>query len=145
MNRDQNQFLGKKLLKLRSYFNLTQKECIEPLGLKCQQDYSDLELGNREFNAELISRISTFFKISIEDFVSLQNMEAFPFLLNYINNKANPIPGTRNEILEILILRKQLLEKDLKIIKLEQQLTKHQNSNEMLNKYTDSSGIYVLV
>lgn len=144
MKNEQNQFLGKKLFKLRKYYGLTQKECVDALGLKCQQDYSDLELGSREFDEGVISRIASFFKISKEDFISLQNMETFPFLLNYRENEGKSKPIPRNEILEVLILRKQLLEKELKIIQLEQQLTKRTYPTDIFN-YRDTSSIYVFI
>ncbi|HQQ93942.1 MAG TPA: helix-turn-helix transcriptional regulator [Bacteroidia bacterium] len=125
MEEFRNKLLGSKLRKLRKYFNLSQKQCLQALGLSRQQEMSDLEKGNKAFTLPLTSKISEFFKVNPHDFNDpykanvLDEFEQDPEKLKYA---ANDILTK----LEVLRLQKIILMKDLELVRQQKQLLRYQ-------------------
>jgi transcriptional regulator with XRE-family HTH domain len=66
-NQNLNLIYASRLYKLRREANLKQPVIAEFLG-KSQQAYSKLERGETDFSDEVIDKICSYFKISLEDF-----------------------------------------------------------------------------
>ena len=118
-----NILYGIKLRQLRALNNFTQKECIDALKLKRQQDLSDLENGKKQFTNALISDICKHFKITYSGFTNLQvvtsNEKQSVFDLGSMAHE-----NTEDLHLQINILRKQLLLKELELLQIEQRVIK---------------------
>lgn len=146
MEEDRNILLGRKLRKLRKLYNYTQKECIEALKLKRQQDLSDLEKGRKYFTHALIQNICKFFSVSYSDFISFQNLESFPTL-----EISSSIPLIQKGVsieesnLQTSILRKQVLLSQIELMVALQNLAKITKSDSKRFHPENEIPIYVLI
>jgi transcriptional regulator with XRE-family HTH domain len=99
-----------------------------------QQAYSDLEMGNTNFTDKKISQICEIFNITFQEFLSIESAD--------LTKKHNIL--SENVAVHILKLRhkKELLERDLKIVQLEIELKKHKKSYQNIENVKP---IYVMI
>lgn len=126
------EILGEKLRILRTYFGYQQKEMAVKFNIG-QQAYSDLEMGRTNFTDKKISKICEIFNITFQEFLSVESADII----------------TKNQISESATIRilklnhkKELLEKELRIVELELELKKYKK----FTTYKEhSSSIYVMI
>ncbi|HQQ93714.1 MAG TPA: helix-turn-helix transcriptional regulator [Bacteroidia bacterium] len=121
MDHRRDKILGRKLFKLRKFHNLSQKACFEALGLRSQQDLSDLEHGEKSFTIKLVHSISAYFNISPVDFQDLRNSESLYVYETIITDKQN-IKRKPDTKLELVTMRKLYFLKELELIKAKKEL-----------------------
>lgn len=118
--------LGKKLKFLRFQINASQQDIAKKLEIS-QQAYSYLENGKTQFTELLLEKICTIFDVSFHEFISIRSQS--------INDVQ--IPKTKDGQLDIYAtqviianLKKQLIEKELRIVQLELQLKTKRKEQE---------------
>lgn len=103
---------GKKLKQLRKKFNLQQSVLAEYLGLRNQQQYSDLERGVRHFTDDLILNICNYFHVSVMEFVeNKDNSSKTNLIINPEDKKR--LETSQQFEMKILIYKKLFLETKL--------------------------------
>jgi len=127
---------GKKLRTLRLHSQSKQSEIAKQLGVS-QQAYSNLENGKTQFTDVLIEKICDIFNVDFQEFLLVNSQQQKSKMITKIND----IDMYTARIM-IANLKKQLIEKELKIVQLELQIKKpkiQQVSN------ADKKPIYVLI
>lgn len=146
MDESRNILYGKKLKKLRLFYQYNQKQCVEPLQLRRQQDLSELEKGRKYFNHQLIVKICEFFKVSYADFTSFKNFDTFPESNTPPLLAAGDQPATDQDVqLQINLLRKRILLSELALINAERVLSRKAKNNTSSGDPDSDIPIYVLV
>lgn len=129
--------LGKKLKYLRFQVNANQSEIAKKLKIS-QQAYSYLENGKTHFTETIIEKICSIFNLNFQEFVSINSQ-------TYESKSSKNLIDTDLDIFTarvmILNLKKQLIEKDLKIIELELMLKTKQKKQNL----SPAKPIYVLI
>ncbi|MCU0359321.1 MAG: helix-turn-helix domain-containing protein [Bacteroidia bacterium] len=142
MDEGKNILYGIKLRKLRAMHNFTQKECINALKLKRQQDLSDLENGRKHFTQELIIVICRFFDVALNDFTNLHNLEYFAAF-----DSTNQLDIAAKEDLQfqIQLYRKHLLIKELALLQAKQESVRRGQKISADSHTLRDIPIYVLI
>ena len=133
-----NSFLGQKLKVLRESSNRKQKDLALILNTT-QQSYSKIENGKTNFSDALISKICDTFKITPIEFISSQKILSQHVSLASSNK--NHMEDLSTRIL-FASFKKQLIEKELRIIELELEVRKHKRYKIDTN---DFKHIYVMI
>jgi transcriptional regulator with XRE-family HTH domain len=142
LDEGKNILYGIKLRKLRELYNFTQKECIEALKLKRQQDLSDLEKGRKHFTQELIISICRFFNVSLIDFSNLHNLEYFSA---FETNNQLDIAAKEDLQFQIQLYRKHLLIKELALLQAKQESVRRGQKNSNDSHNSRDIPIYVFI
>jgi DNA-binding XRE family transcriptional regulator len=133
-----NSYLGQKLKVLRESSNGKQKDLALILNIT-QQSYSKIENGKTNFSDILITKICDTFKISPMEFITNQNMLSKN--LSLVSSNQNHMEDLSNRIL-FASFKKQLIEKELRIVELELEVRKHKRYKVDTN---DFKPIYVMI
>ncbi len=124
MDRGINILYGRKLRKLREFYNYSQKQCIVALNLKRQQDLSDLEKGKKHFTYQLLLLICDYFKVSYRDFTSFQNLDSFVNLNVFTKTESANVKEIDDLHFENQLLRKHLLMKELDLLQAKREIAR---------------------
>ncbi len=133
-----NSYLGQKLKVLRENSNRKQKDLALILSTT-QQSYSKIENGKTNFSDALITKICDTFQITPIEFISSQNILSKNITL--ISSNKNHIEDLSTRIL-FASFKKQLIEKELRIVELELEVRKHKRYKIDTN---DFNPIYVII
>ena len=133
-----NSYLGQKLKVLRESSNRKQKDLALILNTT-QQSYSKIENGKTNFSDALITKICDTFQITPIEFISSQNMLSKNITL--VSSNKNHMEDLSTRIL-FASLKKQLIEKELRIVELELEVRKHKRYKIDTN---DFKPIYVMI
>jgi transcriptional regulator with XRE-family HTH domain len=116
----------KRLRGLRLSRDIMQKEAFELLGLKNQQEYSNLEGGHLHFTDEIISAICKSFEISPQEFTSGEPniyFENSPYA--HAQNSGNNHNNNDNAFIQDIIKAKDdALKAKEEIIKVQEEIIK---------------------
>jgi transcriptional regulator with XRE-family HTH domain len=108
--------MARKLKKLRRQHKIKQQVIFDLLNLKSQQQYSELESGQRVFNEDLVLTICEVFGISLLDFAGNERKSSFHFFCFDYDFKI--IEQAKNSAHEALIYKIIYLETRLENIEL---------------------------
>jgi transcriptional regulator with XRE-family HTH domain len=133
-----NSYLGQKLKVLRESSNRKQKDLAQILSTT-QQSYSKIENGKTNFSDALITKICDTFQITPIEFISSQNMLSKNITL--VSSNKNHMEDLSTRIL-FASFKKQLIEKELRIVELELEVRKHKRYKIDPN---DFKPIYVMI
>lgn len=133
-----NSYLGQKLKVLRESSNRKQKDLALLLNIT-QQSYSKIENGKTNFSDLLITKICDAFKIPPMEFITNQNMLSKNISL--VSSNKNHMEDLSTRIL-FASFKKQLIEKELRIIELELEVKKYKRHKIDTN---DFKPIYVMI
>ncbi len=133
-----NSYLGQKLKVLRESSNRKQKDLALILSTT-QQSYSKIENGKTNFSDALITKICDIFQITPIEFISNPNMLSKNITL--VSSNKNHMEDLSTRIL-FASFKKQLIEKELRIVELELEVKKHKRYKIDTN---DFKPIYVMI
>lgn len=137
-----NNLYAFKLKQLRKKYKLTQSILSEHLGLKGQQQYSDLETGDKQFSDEIILKICDLFHISVLDFTNIHESEKKANLFLSSEEKKT-IEQTSDPEIKILIYKKLFLE--TKIENIEMKLSLLQSKSDKLHIVPSKYRVHVII
>jgi transcriptional regulator with XRE-family HTH domain len=106
---------GEKLKILRLHIHAKQSKIAAQLGIS-QQAYSYLENGKTHFTQTIIEKICVIFNISFQEFLMVDSQTQKQKFIAKINDADFDIYTAR---IMIANLKKQLIEKELRIVQLE--------------------------
>jgi transcriptional regulator with XRE-family HTH domain len=129
---------GRKLKILRFQINASQSLIAQQLEMT-QQGYSYLENGKTHFTDALIEKICVIFGISFQEFVTINNQPKKGKLISKANDAEFDEYSAR---VTIANFKKQLVEKDLRIVQLELLLITNRQEH---NSTSVAKPVYVLI
>jgi transcriptional regulator with XRE-family HTH domain len=124
---------AKKLRALRKSRFIKQAVMTEILGLKSQQQYSDLESGKKQFTGELVIKICNFFSVSLLGFIKINAVDRS---LNGLVGKDEMaiLESDGNSELKLLVYKKLFLETKLENIELHMKLLQGIRESQSLHE-----------
>ncbi len=118
---------AQKLRSLRIGLQVKQEEAAKLIGISSQQEYSKLENGKIHFEDELLSKISSAFNISVDDFI---NPNSNTTINSFNHSPYNSIINDKDFVFELLKTKDENIALLRELLKMKEELLTIKNESK---------------